>query len=114
MSSIFFTDCVIHNFMTNNTGICSLLISAYNTVFINQSRNDGKIRCINISCLFNEIISKLAQLLFIWNKVFKNGPSKICRRLPLKNEGVWYEYFVPRMSHLFIYLFIYLSFIYLS
>ena len=25
----------------------------------------------------------------IWDKVFKNGASKICGRQPLKNEGVW-------------------------
>ena len=31
----------------------------------------------------------------IWDKVFKNGPSKICGRQPLKNlkeygQGVWF------------------------
>ena len=25
----------------------------------------------------------------LWDKVFKNGASKICGRQPLKNEGVW-------------------------
>ena len=32
----------------------------------------------------------------LWNAAFKNGPSKICGRQPLKNF-TWfiYEYFVP-------------------
>ena len=32
----------------------------------------------------------------IWDKVFKNGPSKICGRQPLKNFSLTIpEYFVP-------------------
>ena len=27
----------------------------------------------------------------IWDKVFKNGPSNICGRQPLKNDMVWYR-----------------------
>ena len=35
----------------------------------------------------------------IWDKLFKNGPSKICGRQPLKNF-TWSipEYFVPNMD----------------
>ena len=35
LSLIFCTDCFIHNFMINNTGICFLLISVYKRMFIN-------------------------------------------------------------------------------
>ena len=61
---LIFTDCFIHNFMINNIGICFLLILVRHTIFINHSQNDGKIRYINELCLFNEIISKWAQLFF--------------------------------------------------
>ena len=30
-------------------------------------------------------LAKIFYLMFIWDKVFKNGPSKICGRQPLKN-----------------------------
>ena len=38
-------------------------------------------------------------LLFIWDKVFKNRPSKMCGRQPLKNL-TWFilEYFVPYVT----------------
>ena len=58
----------------------------------------------NFKCLRKYEASNLAsevtdngQLLYlIWNKVFKNGPSKICGRQPLKNlKG----YGLPKARH---------------
>ena len=38
-------------------------------------------------------------LYFLWGKVFKNGPGKICGRQPLKNF-TWsiLEYFAPYLN----------------
>ena len=41
-------------------------------------------------CIFNE------NLEIIWDKVFKNGPSKICERQPLKDLK---EYDLPKADH---------------
>ena len=39
----------------------------------------------NMNDLFLVVVFILKLICFIWDKVFKNGPSKICGRQPLKN-----------------------------
>ena len=55
-----------------------------------------------MKCLLKEAISTLDMMelnifheMYIWDKLFKNGPSKICGRQPIKNF-TWsiLEYFV--------------------
>ena len=43
--------------------------------------------------------------MLLWNKLFKNGPSKICGRQPLKNlkgyslpKGIWFVPYLPPSS----------------
>ena len=46
------------------------------------------------------ITLKLNGLIFegnIWDKVFKNGPSKVCGRQPLKNLNEFFKGCVPQV-----------------
>ena len=52
---------------------------------------NGKVACKGDLKCKNKVVTITKSN--IWDKVFKNGPSKICRRQPLKNfEGVWSAY----------------------
>ena len=56
---------------------------------IHEISNDQIINTIGLDkvnkCIQNLIMCVREQLYLKWDKVFKNGPSKICDRQPLRN-----------------------------
>ena len=64
--------------------------------FADDSSDAGKSKNIKT---YWEMLQKLVNFMDIWVKVFKNGPSKICGRQPLKNLN---PYLKPSKSYLIV------------
>ena len=87
----------------NEKGYCE----AVNQIVLKSFYPDGLLKSVLTDEEAIGLILEVASMMrkgfrkvkFIWDKVFKNGPSKICGRQPLKNF-TWsiLEYFVPYVT----------------
>ena len=67
------------------TNVCNIKVSVAEATIATQPFYLIPIRMFFLPCMVN-ILRHLAELMNIWDKVFKNETSKICGREPLKKN----------------------------